>query len=164
MTSSSVLITDTNIWIDLDNAGILADVFRLPYQFLTPDLAKGEMIQPPWEALEKKGLVLQEMDADQMAELVRLRSLHRHLSVMDLASFLLAKSLAAVLLTGDSRLMTLATTNGLSVHGALWLLDEMTRLQILANRQAAVALERMLEMGARLPRDECRKRLSNWSG
>jgi hypothetical protein len=34
-----VLVTDTNIWIDLENGGILADVFKLPYQFLIPDFA-----------------------------------------------------------------------------------------------------------------------------
>ncbi len=32
MMSPLVLVTDTNIWIDLDNGGILDDVFRLPYR------------------------------------------------------------------------------------------------------------------------------------
>jgi len=83
--------------------------------------------------------------------------------VMDLASFLLAKSLDAALLTGDARLYELANSNGLSVHGVLWLLDEMIHLKVIANRQAAISLQRILVMGARLPRDECRKRLTNWS-
>ncbi len=47
MASQLVLVTDTNIWIDLDNGGILVDVFRLPYQFLTPDIAIREYIRPP---------------------------------------------------------------------------------------------------------------------
>jgi len=163
MTPPLLLVTDTNIWIDLDNGGVLVDVFHLPYQFLTPDFAKREMIRPPWETLQGLGLVLQEMDETQVAELVELRSIHRHLSVMDLASFLLAKSLDAALLTGDARLYELANSNGLSVHGVLWLLDEMIHLKVIANRQAAISLQRILVMGARLPRDECRKRLTNWS-
>jgi hypothetical protein len=44
MTSPSVLITDTNIWIDLENGGILAEVFGLPYQFLKPDFAIRELV------------------------------------------------------------------------------------------------------------------------
>ena len=59
MTSPSVLVTDTNIWIDLDNGGILIDVFRLPYQFLTPDIATRELIRPRWETLQALGLKFQ---------------------------------------------------------------------------------------------------------
>ena len=102
MMSPLVLVTDTNIWIDLDNGGILEDVFRLPYDFLIPDIATRELIRPPWKILQAFGLVLQELAADQVIELAQLRLSHRYLSVIDLASFLLAKSLDAILLTGDS--------------------------------------------------------------
>ena len=163
MTSQSVLITDTNIWIDLDNGAILVDVFRLPYHFSTPDVATSELIRPRWETLQALGLVLQELTSDQVVELVQLRYSHRNLSAIDLASFLLAKSLHATLLTGDSRLYELAISNDIPVHGILWLLDEMVRLRILAHKQAADALQKMIEMGARLPRDKARKRIVDWS-
>jgi hypothetical protein len=163
MTSQLVLITDTNIWIDLDNGGILVDVFRLPYQFLTPDIAAREFIKPRWQTLQALGLVFQELLADQVIELAQLRLSHRNLSAIDLASFLLAKSLHATLLTGDSRLFELAISNDVSVHGVLWLLDEMVRLWVLVPERAAVALQKMLDMGARLPSDECHKRLLDWS-
>ena len=107
MTSQLVLVTDTNIWIDLDNGGILSDVFRLPYNFLIPDLATRELIRPRWQSLQVLGLVLQELSANQVIELTQLRLFHRNLSVIDLASFLLAKSLDATLLTGDSRIVEL---------------------------------------------------------
>jgi hypothetical protein len=163
MISQSVLITDTNIWIDLDNGGILADVFSLPYHFLTPDIATAELIRPSWQTLQALGLVLQELDAEHVTELVQLRLSHRNLSIIDLAAFLLAKDLGATLLTGDSRLYELAFANELSVHGVLWLLDEIIRLGVFAPEQAIVALQKMLELGARLPPDECHKRLLNWS-
>ena len=163
MMSPLVLVTDTNIWIDLDNGGILEDVFRLPYDFLIPDIATRELIRPPWKILQAFGLVLQELAADQVIELAQLRLSHRYLSVIDLASFLLAKSLDAILLTGDSRLYELANKNRLPVHGVLWLLDEMVRLRVLVPIQVAGALRKMLEAGARLPQDECRKRLLDWS-
>jgi hypothetical protein len=163
MISQSVLITDTNIWIDLDNGGILAYVFRLPYHFLTPDIATTELIRPSWQTLQAFGVVLQELDAEHVTKLVQLRLSHRNLSIIDLAAFLLAKDLDATLLTGDSRLYELAVANELSVHGVLWLLDEIIRLGVIAPGQVAVALQKMLELGARLPPDECRKRLVNWS-
>jgi len=51
MTSQSVLVTDTNIWIDLENGGILRDVFDLPYQFLTTDFAMRELVRPKRQVL-----------------------------------------------------------------------------------------------------------------
>jgi predicted nucleic acid-binding protein len=163
MALQSVLVTDTNIWIDLENGGILIEVFRLPYQFLIPDFAIPELIRPRWETLEVLGLRAHELPAEQVVELGQLRQAHRNLSIIDLASFLLAKMLDATFLTGDSRLNELANAIGLSVHGALWLLDEMVQFKALTPGQAATALKRMLEQGARLPAEECSNRLTKWS-
>lgn len=163
MALPSVLVTDTNIWIDLENGGILAEVFHLPYQFLTPDFAISELIHPRWKTLHALGLEARELDPEGILELFRLRSDFNNLSTTDLAAFLLAKTLEATLLTGDWRLNELAKANRLSVHGVLWLLDEMVHYQAIAPGQAANALGRMLDQGARLPADECRKRLASWS-
>jgi hypothetical protein len=163
MTSQSLRVTDTNIWIDLENGGILAEVFRLPYRFLTPDFAIPELRRPRWQTLQALGLEAGELAAEQVMELFRLRQVHRNLSIADLAAFLLAKALDATLLTGDRRLMELAAANDLPVHGVLWLLDEMVHYRALSPGQAANALGRMLDQGARLPADECRKRLTRWS-
>lgn len=163
MALQSVLVTDTNIWIDLENGGILVEVFRLPYQFLIPDFAIPELIRPRWETLEVLGLGAHELPVEYMVELGQLRQSHRNLSVIDLAAFLLARMLEATLLTGDWRLNELANASGLSVHGALWLLDEMVHFKALTPGQAARALARMLELGARLPAEECSNRLRRWS-
>lgn len=163
MTLPSVLVTDTNIWIDLENGGILAEVFYLPYQFITPDLAIPEFIHPKWETLQSLGLLTCELDPENVLELAHLRQMQNTLSVIDLAAFLLARTLNASLVTGDRRLSELARTNEIPVHGVLWLLDEMVHHQTLASRRAADALRRMLDQGARLPVDDCRKRLEIWS-
>jgi hypothetical protein len=163
MALPSVLVTDTNIWIDLENGGILAEVFHLPYQFLTPDFAIPELIHPRWQTLQVLGLEARELDPEGILELFKLRQHFNNLSTTDLAAFLLAKTLEATLLTGDWRLNELAKANSLSVHGVLWLLDEMVHYQAIAPGQAANALRRMLDQSARLPADECRKRLASWS-
>jgi len=163
MALQSVLVTDTNIWIDLENCGILVEVFRLTYQFLISDFAILELIRPRWETLEVLGLRAHELPVERVVELFQLRQAYRNLSIVDLAAFLLAKMLDATLLTGDWRLNELANASGLSVHGALWLLDEMVHFKALTPRQAASALTRMLELGARLPAEECSNRLTRWS-
>jgi len=163
MALQSVLVTDTNIWIDLENGGILAEVFQLPYQFLISDFAILELIRPRWETLEVLGLRTYELPAEQVLELFQLRQAYRNLSMIDLAAFLLAKILDATLVTGDWRLSELANASGLSVHGALWILDEMVHFKALTLGHAASALKRMLNLGARLPAEECRNRLTKWS-
>jgi len=163
MALQSILVTDTNIWIDLENGGILIEVFRLHFRFLIPDFAIPELIRPRWETLQALGLEAHELVAEQLIELAQLRQTHRNLSIIDLAAFLLARMLDATLLTGDWRLIELANAKRLSVHGVLWLLDEMVYSQALTPVQAATALRRMLEQGARLPADECKNRLSSWS-
>jgi hypothetical protein len=91
MALQSVMVTDTNIWIDLENGGILVEVFRLPYRFLIPDFAIPELVRPRWETLKDLGLEAHELIAEQVVELVQLRQTYRYLSIIDLAAFLLAK-------------------------------------------------------------------------
>jgi hypothetical protein len=158
-----VLVTDTNIWVDLENGGILVDVFSLPYQFLIPDFAILELIRPRWETLHVLGLEANELAAEQVIELTQLRLVHMSLSVTDLAAYLLAKTLKSILLTGDWRLNELANATGLSCHGVLWVLDEIVYFKVLTPGQTATALRRMLERGARLPTEECNMRLAIWS-
>ena len=163
MASHSVLVTDSNIWFDLEHGGILTDVFGLPYQFLIPDFAILELIHPRWDTLHVLGLEACELAAEQVIELANLRLLHKSLSNTDLAAFLLAKILKVTLLTGDWHLNKLANADGLTTHGILWVLDEMVYFHILTPGQAVIALKRILSRGARLPEEECSKRLSIWS-
>ena len=137
--------------------------FRLPYQFLIPDFAIPELTRPRWETLEVLGLRAHELPAEEVIELFQMRQYYTNLSIIDLAAFLLAKMLDATLVTGDRRLNELAITNGISVHGGLWLLDEMVHFKALTPGEAATALKRMLDSGARLPAEECSKRLARWS-
>ena len=162
MTLPTVLVTDTNIWIDLENGKILADVFRLPYKFFTTDFAIEEFIYPGWATLQGLGLQTHDLGPEDILELVRLRQFHRQLSAVDLAALLLAKALGASLVTGDRRLNELAKAQGLSVHGVLWILDEMVIHEVLTANQAATALRKILDQGARLPGVECQKRFDRW--
>jgi len=163
MTLPSLLVTDTNIWIDLENGKILADIFRLPYQFFTTDFSVQEFIHPGWDVLRTLGLQTHGLEPESVLELAQLRQIHLQLSAVDLAALLLAKMLGASLVTGDRHLNELARAQGLPVHGVLWVLDEMVNHQVLTAIQAATALKKMLNQGARLPDVECQKRFDSWS-
>ena len=158
-----VLITDTNIWIDLDHGGLVESIFHLPYRICAADFAKVEIRSIDVTDLEKQGLAFQELEKTLVAELVFLRSHKPTIAIADLAAFLLAREQSAVLVTGDRSLVKFAIDEGVEVHGLLWLMDEMVRLGILQPRSAAVSLTTILDLGARLPAEECTRRIQNWT-
>jgi hypothetical protein len=52
---------------------------------------------------------------------------------------------------------------GVQVHGILWILDELVRLDITAKVQAAEGLRKIRAAGSRLPLEACNDRLDRWS-
>lgn len=158
-----LLVTDTNIWIDLDNGEILLSVFNLPFKFITSDFAVQEFVKPTWKMLENLGLETLPIESERMQELFQLKLIHHHLSLIDLACLTLAQTLKTDLLTGDKRLTKLAHDRGINVHGLLWVIDQVLDYKIISQELALIALQKMLNKGARLPLLECQKRFKIWS-
>jgi len=112
--------------------------------------------------LKKLGLDFVELEPKLVLELIQLQGVYTHLSLIDLASYLIAREMKAVLVTGDNHLKQMAVQNGITVHGIFWIMDEMIRLEILNPKTAGNALRKIIEQGARLPAEECKKRLELW--
>ena len=108
------------------------------------------------------GLEFIELEPRLVLELSQLLGTYPYLSSIDLASYLLARELNGVLLSGDRHLQQLATQNGVNTHGSIWILDDMIRLDILTPKTAGEAPRKIIEQGARLPTEECKKRLELW--
>ena len=160
---TSILVTDTNIWIDLYHGGILQEIFHLPYRVVSPDLVKDrELKRPGWRTLESLGLEFIELEADLITRLYDLMQTHRGVSFGDLAALVLVEHLQGVLLTGDNRLRTLAQNYGIHVHGILWVLDTLLEFGLLEPITASTTLELIHSSGAYLPKKEVQKRLDRW--
>ena len=159
-----VYISDSNIWIDFRNAGLLEQMFRLPFSLCCTDFVLHELNDFPKEDLIGNGLIVEKMDDKSVARLYDLRTSHNNSSLADVSCYLLAHQTSRPLLTGDGRLRKQALRDGIQVHGGLWLLDKMVEHSILKAHDAANALQLMLSHGARLPPRECQTRLSVWKG
>lgn len=162
MSQQRVYISDTNIWIDFGRADLLDALFALPFTFVSTDFVVDELSHPAPEGLRSRGLVVETLAEDAVAHLFGLMAEHGNSSVADVSCYLVAKTRGVPLLTGDGRLRKQAIKDGVQVHGALWLLDQLVSHQIIPAAHAAVALQAMLEAGARLPATECAQRLQNW--
>lgn len=157
-----IYISDTNIWIDFRNAGLLDALFDLPFQLCCTDFVLSELQDFDPQALLKRGLVVHGLDESATARLFGLLVEHNNSSLADVSCYLLAQETGHPLLTGDGRLRKQATQDGLQVYGALWLLDQLVAYKAIAPESAARGLQGMLDSGARLPGTECQVRLRTW--
>ena len=157
-----IYISDTNLWIDFDHAGLLDALFALPFTFVSTDFVVGELSHPAPAGLRARGLVVETLGEDAVAQLFGLMDQHNNSSLADVSCYLVAKNQGKPLLTGDGRLRKQAAKDGLEVRGALWLLDQLVAHDIIATAHAAAALQAMLDAGARLPQAECTHRLVAW--
>jgi len=140
----------------------LDEVFELGLQLVTTDLVVAELDRPKGDLLVQRGLKAISLSGAEVGEILQLRARHRRLSFADLSALLLARKFSSMLLTGDRRLRKLAKAHGLEVHGILWVLEELVRRGTLKPARAARALEAIIQGGARLPREECRRLLQKW--
>ena len=160
--SPSLCIVDANILIDLHIGGLLREFFGLPFRLVAPDVIIAEVDEPNSALLTEYGLESAELSGDQVREVYALLVNCRSVSANDLFALVLARVLNVPVLTGDRHLTRVAAQEGIVVHGTLWVLDEMVRLEIVVPSRAAEALERMLERGSRLPCAECQRRFHLW--
>ena len=162
-TSPSRYVVDSSVLIDLHNGSILAEFFRLPMEISAPDLlVEEELVDPDRQTLTQLGLEVLTLSDREVEEITQLAAQYRRVSTLDLAALVLARSLGAVLLTGDKHLRKAAEQEGVQVHGTLWVLRELIDRGLLVALRAAEALQQMLNQGSRLPPEECQELLKHW--
>ena len=159
---SSRFSIDTNVLIDLHRGNVLKEFFMLPYTFIAPDVIIEELLEPSGLYSTSLGLQRGELSGEGVSEVIFLTGQHPNIAVTDFFALVLAKSMDIPLLTGDSRLRSLAEKHNLVVHGTLWVLDEMIVKYILKPIEASRALRNMLDRGSRLPLVECQTRFRVW--
>jgi hypothetical protein len=120
-----VYISDTNIWIDFGRAGLLDALFALPFTFVSTDFVVDELNHPAPAGLLERGLVVETLAEEAVEQLFTLMAEHGNSSLADVSCYLIAKTQGVPLLTGDGRLRKQAEKDGVQVHGALWLLDQL---------------------------------------
>ncbi|WP_460089308.1 PIN domain-containing protein [Pseudomonas sp. S2_E02] len=110
---SLIYISDTNIWIDFRNAGLLEQMFRLPFTLCCTDFVMQELEDFPHDELLDQGLIIESLDEASVMRLYGLRVEHNNSSLADVSCYLLAQETRRPLLTGDGRLRRQAQRDGL---------------------------------------------------
>ncbi|MFM9913091.1 MAG: DUF3368 domain-containing protein [Methylophilaceae bacterium] len=160
---TKVYISDTNIWIDLRNAGLLDELFQLPITFCCTEFVLHELNDLPKEHLVTLGLMIEALDDAAVSQLFTLKNEHGNSSLADVSCYFLAQKTGHSLLTGDGKLRKQASKDGVEVMGVLWVLDQLVEHGVVPSARAAEALNAMLQHGARLPSAECQQRSTKWT-
>jgi hypothetical protein len=88
---SRVYVSDTNIWIDFRNAGLLDALFKLPFSLCCTDFMVHELMDLNTQVLKQKGLVVETLEGEAMTRLFRLMADHHNSSLADVSCYLLAR-------------------------------------------------------------------------
>lgn len=105
-----VLVSDANILIDMEEGGLLACFFQLPYDFIIPDILFEEELAHEHGHLLELGLTLESLSGEQMIQSSNLMAKHSKTSRNDLFALCLALDKGCPLLTGDKALRVAVST------------------------------------------------------
>lgn len=163
MKTPRLCVLDTSVASDVQAAGLWDAVTRIDVTVMVPQVvAFTEFRQADLAAAQGSGMLVEPLDEKEESAAASFTLTFRKPSPNDLAALALAKSRGATLLTGDAPLREAAATEGVTVHGVLWLLDMLVAKAAITPEIAAAALDAILADGSRLPDHECRQRLRAW--
>ena len=148
-----LLISDANVLIDLDEGGLIIELFQLPYALTVPDILFIDELEFHHGHLLEHGLQLKELTSESMTYAQQLVRRYGGPSVNDCLALALAKQEACPLVTGDKRLRKAADQEHIEKRGTIWLLGQMLEHHLITVQQAEVARDLMRQAGSRLPCD-----------
>ena len=163
-----IVISDTNIFIDLLDAGLADAFFSLPFEVHTTTYILRELLNLEQRAAIEKHigaghLHITSLEGEEFVDLLLLyKRAGSNLSVNDCSVWLLASKKDGVLLTGDGNLRKKATQSGIKVHGIFYIFDKLVEHKLITLSVASAALNFLSGHNNRLPKNEIEKRLELW--
>ena len=162
--SKKLLISDANIIIDIVAGELVEAMFALEYEFGVPDVLYADELEAQHSTMLDVGLRQFELAPELVNSAIALyeTAIVTKVSANDCMALALAQAEECPLLTGDARLKQLATSEGVTVFGTLWLVENMLNSGLLTAAEAEEAYQKMLEDGSRLPIREINKQLKKF--
>lgn len=157
-----VLISDANILIDIEDGNLTPVIFRLPYEIAVPDILFELELRKRHSHLIEAGLKVKSLSAESIKRTESLNFKYSRPSLMDHSALALAMQEKCPLLTGDKDLRAAAKSEGVEVHGTVWIIEELLKQKLIQQTQAKGSFDVMKAKGSRLPWGEVEKMLNKW--
>lgn len=157
-----LLISDTNVLIDIEDGNLTPVIFRLPYEIAVPDVLFELELKEHHGHLLQAGLKVKTLTPESIEKMETLNDKYPRPSIMDRLALTLAIQERCPLLTGDRELRFAAKSEGIEVHGTLWIVEELLKAKLVEQSQARNSFDSMKTKGSRLPWCDAEKLLSKW--
>ena len=164
-----IVINDTNIFLDLYDAGLLDVFFQLPVQVHTVDFVINEITRPEQQKviqllIDRGILVVKDYPSTSIPNLYQFnQECGGNLTLTDSTVIYYAQSLAGCrILTGDRQLRNRAEERDIMVSGILYVFDQLVEHNLVSPYEASQKLEALFRINARLPKREIEIRLEKW--
>lgn len=163
-----IVVSDTNIFIDLYSVGLLNEFFALNFDIHTTDFVINELVVAEQRSavLSFEKLRVKRFDSKEIAKLFSFYS-ERHsktnVSLPDCSVLMYAEDNGYMLLTGDGKLRRVAIEEGTEVRGVLYIFDKLVEDGLLSPNGACEKLQMLRKLNGRLPSKEIEKRLEYWA-
>ena len=134
-----IIITDTNIITDLDNAKLLEKFVGLDNVYIN-DMVKNDEINFKTGNVDIINKMKEiPLTVEQLQEVNRLISKEKSLSQYDLINYIVARDNNCILATGDNRLKKYSEENGVEVIRTLKIIELMAYKNIISEKDAISA-------------------------
>ncbi len=168
----TIVVNDTNVFIDLLDVSLLEQFFLLPWEVHTTDFVMLELLKNGQKdtvaAYESNGsLHIATFKPEELSEIgILYKKIIRKskVSLTDCSVWYYAERNNYTLLTGDRKLRNSALNDGVEIRGIIYVFDELVANGILSASQAAEKLNLLKSINPRLPKTEIEKRLKQWNG
>jgi predicted nucleic acid-binding protein len=157
-----LLISDANIFIDIEVGNLTSVIFQLPFQFAVPDILFELELRQQHSHLLEAGLKIKTLSADSLQMVESLTLKYPRASMIDHATLSLAIQEHCPLLTGDRDLRIAAQKEGVEVHGTVWIVEKLLEQKLILQQQARASFTSMQVKNSRLPWGDIEKLLTSW--
>lgn len=164
----TIVVNDTNVFIDLWSIDLLDAFFRLSQRIHTTDFVINELVKDEQRTnvvrfADKGLLTIKIHSADELLEIVRFQQEQdNNVSIPDCSVWLYAQKNHYRLLTGDNKLRKSAIKSGTDVSGILYIFDQLVGQRIITPQAACEKLNLLRSINHRLPDKDITERLRRW--
>ena len=146
-----LLISDSNIFIDMEVSKLTQKMFELPYQFAVPDILYYEELDEEHDNLLEYGLEMKKLSPESISYVDTTLYQYSKIGFYDKLALATAKQEGCPLVTGDGALRKAGKNEAVIIFGTVWLIDELIIHSIITVDEAKEAYDLMKENGRRLP-------------
>lgn len=166
----TVVVSDTNIFIDLISVDLLDEFFHLPFEIHTTDFIVHELKDNMQQSIIQtyitdNRLYVKKYNGKELEKLVKKKneaSKDCNATIQDCSVWLYADENGYALLTGDAKLRRVAEKSGVDVHGILYIFDKLVEHGVIDYVIAKGKIVMLSQINNRLPMKEIQKRISAW--